>query len=284
MSNLGLGDQLGAQMGQYAIMHFLSKELKTEFVFFKEFLNQGRGVKLFEPFDLPNRILEEKIRYGRIYKYLAPASFFTRIPPPVGRPFNNGLLQLNLRYNYDIRGSFGSVKYWGKYNDEILDIFTFRKSIQTFAQSFIRRIGQGYGEGRETVSIHFRRKDYLSLASLNLSMEYYKRALSIFSDIKSYTILVFSDDIEYCKTLDIFNSMNVCFVEQNKSYVDMCIMSLCNHNIIANSSFSLWGALLNRSNHKTVICPKMYVGPNDVANQWINGHYFPSDWIALNEV
>ena len=143
---------------------------------------------------------------------------------------------------------------------------------------------EGREETRETVSVHFRRTDYLSQSSLNLSKEYYEKALSIFSDNKRYSILVFSDDIEYCKGLDILSSMNVRFVENNKSYVDMCIMSLCNHNILANSSFSLWGALLNINSNKRVICPKSYIGSSDAANQWMNGNYYPSDWLALDEV
>lgn len=283
MSNLGF-DQLGAQMGQYAMMHFISRELNVDFVFFREFMNKGRGIRLFEPFNIPNRIIEKKMRYNRIYKYLTPDSYFIVTPPPAGRPFDDEILHLNPRSNYDIRGSFGSFRYWRKYADEIYTIFTFKTGIQTAARSFLQKLRERDPEAKQLVSMHFRRTDYLKVASLNLSNEYYKKALSMFCDKRLYKILVFSDDIEFCKGLELLNGINVCFVDNNNSYVDMCIMSLCNHNIIANSSFSLWGALLNRSDSKKVICPKTYAGPDDTANQWINGNYYPSDWVALDEV
>jgi len=58
-------------------------------------------------------------------------------------------------------------------------------------------------------------------------------------------------------------------------------MTLCDHNIVANSSFSWWGAYLNNSSEKIVVCPEDYIGPSDKKGQFINKNYYPKDWIAL---
>lgn len=108
-----------------------------------------------------------------------------------------------------------------------------------------------------SVSIHVRRGDYLTEANRKIyggicTLEYYKRAIQIAEDevkkarneeIKFY---VFSNDIEWCKAN--LSLPNVVFVNHNhgpKSYLDMFLMSHCQINILANSSFSYWGAMLN---------------------------------------
>jgi len=65
--------------------------------------------------------------------------------------------------------------------------------------------------------------------------------------------------------------------------VDLCAMSLCHHNIVANSSFSMWGALLNRSRSKKVVCPSRYL-KEDAMIRYINHAWFPDDWICLDDL
>ncbi len=104
----------------------------------------------------------------------------------------------------------------------------------------------------ECLSMHIRRGDYAKLKDYYylLDHHYYNEALSYFDN--NIKIVIFSDDINWCKsTIDHPNSVFI----QETSCIDMYIMSLCSHNIIANSTFSLWGAYLNKNNGK-VICPK----------------------------
>ena len=91
------------------------------------------------------------------------------------------------------------------------------------------------------------------------SLDYYnaaKKELSALNDNIIYVI--FSDDIEWCKKE--FNDPSYVISDLNNPYTEMCAMSLCDHNIIANSSFSWWGAWLNKKSDKIVIAPSQWFG------------------------
>jgi hypothetical protein len=151
-------------------------------------------------------------------------------------------------------------------------------SENTNFNSFVVKIKNN--ENYPIISLHVRRGDYLQLSSLNLNLEYYKEALDIFiSKYQYFKLLIFSDDINWCK--QVFLADNVFFSENNSNYVDMCMMTLCDDNIIANSSFSWWGAYLNKNPNKIVICPEDYIGNSDIHHQFINKNYYPTNWISL---
>jgi hypothetical protein len=105
-------------------------------------------------------------------------------------------------------------------------------------------------------------------------MDYYRNAIAEFSDDTRF--LVFSDDIQWCK--ENFKGDNFHFIEGEKDYVDLYLMSLCNNNIIANSSFSWWGAWLNNTPNKKVIAPKQWFGK---AKQLNTKDLIPETWIIL---
>ena len=94
--------------------------------------------------------------------------------------------------------------------------------------------------------------------------------------MKNITFFVFSDDIEWVKN-------NLClsnceYVECNvgiNSWQDMFLMSQCKHNIIANSSFSWWGAWLNRNTNKIVITPSRFINLEE------NSDIIPDTWIRI---
>lgn len=117
----------------------------------------------------------------------------------------------------------------------------------------------------ESVSVHIRRGDYLKNDAVQkrygniCTEEYYRNAIKYFKarypDVK---LFVFSDDVEYCKTL--FAGEEYFFVEPSapeKAFIDMLLMSECKHHIIANSSFSWWGAMLSDS-FGTIIMPQTW--------------------------
>ena len=137
-----------------------------------------------------------------------------------------------------------------------------------------------------SVSLHIRRGDYVTNYSYNMkhgtcSLDYYKRSVDYLSKSlnKNFTIFAFSDDPEWVfKNLKL--PMDIQFIEHNsskKNYEDLRLMSQCNHNIIANSSFSWWGAWLNKSPKRTIISPKEWFADKNIKNIDI----IPNNWIKI---
>lgn len=133
-----------------------------------------------------------------------------------------------------------------------------------------------------SVSIHVRRGDYLdekyNSSFKSLSSEYYKDAVEyIKKKVEEPIFYIFSDDKEFIKKeFNWLESKRI--VNQNigkQSYIDMQLMSECKHNIIANSTFSVWGALLNRNKDRLVIYPQIYMKEKDSEVKNIEG------WIRL---
>jgi hypothetical protein len=81
----------------------------------------------------------------------------------------------------------------------------------------------------------------------------------IISSRGNIKFLVFSDDVEWCRSEFSGSEYIVC--DLGNPYVELCCMTLCDHNIIANSSFSWWGAWLNTKSEKIVIAPSKWFGP-----------------------
>jgi hypothetical protein len=127
-----------------------------------------------------------------------------------------------------------------------------------------------------SVSLHIRRTDYLSSNNFHpmQNLDYYNKGLKT---IRKYDKLyVVSDDIKWCKNNLEYD--NMVFVENTTNVQDLYIMSMCHHNIIANSSFSWWGAWLNCNPKKIVVAPKNWFGDKTINTSDIT----PKDWILLD--
>ena len=135
---------------------------------------------------------------------------------------------------------------------------------------------------RNSISIHIRRGDYVNdinakkILGDNCNLLYYQKAIEyIYSVITSPFFYIFSDEPEWVKNNFSFleNSLIIDWNKGKDSWQDMMLMSHCKHNIIANSSFSWWGAWLNNNNNKIVIAPKKWFNtfeaPYIVPNEWI---------------
>lgn len=130
----------------------------------------------------------------------------------------------------------------------------------------------------DAVSLHIRRGDYLKHPEIGvLELEYYKRAVDyIKGSIRTPKFFVFSDDIVWCQENLSFVD-DVIYVNNTVTEIDdLVLMSTCNHNIIANSSFSWWGAWLNRNREKIVVAPH-----NWAAKKLDREKRVPESWIEL---
>lgn len=258
--------KFGSQMSQYAGMLSVAKHLNAEPVLFSQHLGTYRGVRLFGAFDLDVKIVDGPMSNFHSYK----------VPDVV---CDHNVFNLDPNINWDLGGWFHVYQYWHMHEDYIKSVFTFKNEIQEQAARNINHVRGN--EDVPVVAMHFRRGDYLREASLNLSLEYYNNALQAMTNsIGNFKLLVFSDEIDWCKSSLQYD--NMVFSEGNTNYIDMCMMSLCDHNIIANSSFSWWGAYLNKNTNKVVICPEDYIGASAPTYLFINKNYYPSNWVAIS--
>jgi len=133
-----------------------------------------------------------------------------------------------------------------------------------------------------SISIHIRRGDYLSEQWSNTHKvikdeTYYINSINYLNrKIENPNYYIFSDDIDWVKANLIFPDCT--FVAHNNgksSYIDMYLMSLCKHNIIANSTFSWWGAWLNKNENKIVIAPERWLNSNESPG------ILPVEWIKM---
>ena len=168
-----------------------------------------------------------------------------------------------------IDGFFQSEKYFIKHRGLLLKTFSPTKEIEDFLNSYREILS------KRTVSLHVRRGDYLRLSHIHpvLPLSYYRNALDMVPSFDK--CLVFSDDMEWCKKT--FKEDKFIFIEE-KDYYEIFLMSKCNNHIVANSSFSWWGAWLNKNPDKTVIANKILV--TDVVNIDIKDRN-PESWIVI---
>lgn len=177
--------------------------------------------------------------------------------------------------NVTFDGYFQSSKYFDLYRDIILKDFSFPPNNSETFQKIKGKI-----QDLNSTSLHVRRGDYLNPNVSNilapLPLEYYQRAINI---MKDSTFFVFSDDIKWCE--ENFKGEKYIFIERHQDLSDIDeihLMSLCENNIIANSSFSWWGAWLNQNKDKTITVPKKwYVDDSKNANWDIA----PKSWHLL---
>ena len=173
-------------------------------------------------------------------------------------------ITLDRRTHNCIYGYFQSYKYFDAYKTELVNMLhnPYKNAIRNALKKFSLKQSQQSQQSQECefVSIHVRRTDYLALSDihLNLSMTYYEEAVSHFSKEKSI-FLIFSDDVAFVQNEPLFQNLPHKHVITNEDD-EYCfwLMTACHHNIIANSSFSWWGAWLGES--KKVIAPSQWFG------------------------
>ncbi len=179
---------------------------------------------------------------------------------------------LNPSGNWYFKGWFQNEKYFAPYADII------RKELRPVNKIKIPSELKDILDKAETVSVHFRRTDFQGDHNI-LDLGYYRNAIRyIENKIKSPYYLVFSDDLEWVRQNVQFGS-SCYFVNENRELRDceeLLVMSRCRHNIIANSTFSWWGAWLNDHAEKLVIAPgKWFLNQNKKTD------IVPKEWIRI---
>ncbi len=177
-------------------------------------------------------------------------------------------------------GYWQSFKYFDDIRDVLLQDFRLRKSLNQQNQNILNKI-----KSSESVSLHIRRGDYVNNPHTNkvhglCNLEYYKMAVNIINQrVNNPIFFIFSDDLEWVKeNLRLFNKSIFVDINDIKTpYYDLELMRYCKHNIIANSTFSWWGAWLNQNINKIVIAPKIWLSSKEI-NLY---DLIPKNWIKI---
>lgn len=283
---------LGNQMFQYALGRSLAltvgSELRLDIAGFHGYgLHQGYELDRF--FDLPAHVASDAdvrsvlgwrgylpFRNLLRHRYLSALRSARFVVEPT---FHYWTDILNAKGDCYLVGYWQSEKYFSNIRNVIRSEFTYSSELAGKNAELALRISDC-----NAVSLHVRRGDYASNPKTNAvhglcSLEYYGRAISYIAErVASPVFFVFSDDIPWVK-----KNLNIGFpckyVDHNngsESYNDMRLMSLCQHHIIANSSFSWWGAWLNPRSDKHVVAPQRWF-VHDVRTDDL----IPGEWVTL---
>ena len=235
---------LGNQLFQWALSKSLSLKYDTTVHLDISQIHLYQTKRFFELHKFPN-IKYDIINEPNVYKtkYI-----------PIMDDFKYRDFNLDEKENYYIDGYWQSEDYFKEIKNEIINDLEPTKEKRETLKSFIN--------SENAISVHVRRTDYLSPSSIHtmIDINYYKKAVDIIGEYDK--MFVFSDDIPWCK--DNFDFKNMVFVENNDNVDDMWLMSMCRNNIIANSSFSWWGAWLNKLPNKKVVYPSKWINTRDV--------------------
>lgn len=258
-SQLGNLGKLGNQMFQYASLKGIAANRGFDFC-----IPSGN---IFGIRDLTVKKSDSNIHTVFNLKNYTQDFSNTKVIKESGFNFDEKLFN-SCEDNVDLYGYFQSEKYFKNIKEDLKKDFKFDSDVIKECESFIKTEIQT----DEIISLHIRRGDYLKLQSYHptLSIEYYEKALDKLPEIP---VVIFSDDVEWCLSQNLFESDRFFISMENSSEYDMCFMSLCTYHIIANSSFSWWGAWLSDS--KQVISPKLWFGPslnmNDTSDLYCEG-------------
>ena len=256
-NHLGRHGRLGNQMFQYAALRGIAALKGYSFCIpNSDFRNEWEDHQLFLGFELPNlkkmKILPNDYYQEKQFHY--DSDYVKNCPD-----------------NISLYGYFQSEKYFKHIEDSIREDFKFKSDIVDACKEFFNF--------EEMISIHVRRTDYVSNSANHppCPLSYYEESLKKFDS--EIPVMIFSDDVGWCKRQDLFSSDRFLISENNWNIADLCLMSLCSHHIIANSSFSWWGAWLSKS--KNVIAPSKWFGTNGDTSKNDICDLFPEGWVVI---
>ena len=279
-NRLGSNGRLGNQMFQYAALRGIATKRGYDWVIPPDTYDHKDNYGLFETFKLsnvkPNNIGFVEGNYIQENNHCFIPDFFEECPDDVS-----------------LDGYFQTEKYFSHISEKIREDFTFRKDYLDPCKEYIDSLNG------DPIFLHVRRTDAIDREQYHpiLPISYFEKSLTQFPE--DTQCFVFTDDIEWCKKQEFFKQDRFLFNESNDRYtyktvdglgkpqntllpqVDLCLMSLCSGAIIANSSFSWWGAWLQNNRGKVIAPdPKKWFG---TASSHLDiSDIVPDRWIIQN--
>jgi len=264
---LGRMGRLCNQMFQYASLKGLATKIGTDIIipYYPDAMDDGIGnmlrTELFDSFNL-------NVKLGLLNNGHAPVvqeRFFH---------FDEELFN-NCPDHVSLQGYFQTEKYFKHIESEIREDFAFKNEVLSPCKDMVESV-------ENPIALHIRRGDYVKNSDNHpvCSMEYYKAALDHFDSDRN--VIVFSDDPMWCHDEGTFADDRFIISENEDNRVDLCLMSLCNDFIIANSTYSWWGAWLSSNKDKKVIAPSQWFGTVGYTKDHNTKDVTPDDWTRIN--
>ena len=282
---------LGNQMSQYAF--YLQKKKINPSTYLISFCKDHNGLEINSVFNIEwkDRFVN-KLLYGLFRVLVADRFKIVTSPTQYLLKFLGCKVeQEDFNYNFNpdyLKPSKGITFYFGGWHTEkyflnakreVLNAFNFNKEVDEKSLMLIDEM-----MNNDSVALHVRRGDYLNEANINLfgkvcTINYFEKAIvEITNRIKSPYFYVFSNDIDWVKkNLKLDKVTYVTHNSGKDSWRDLLLMSNCKHNIISNSSFSWWGAWLNKHPKSNIISPARFLNSDKVSE------VYPSHWIKISD-
>ena len=276
-NKLGSNGRLGNQMFQYAALRGIAAKRGYNWCIPPDTYDHKDNYGLFETFEMIN-VKESNIGfvsgdYIQENNHCFIPEFFDECPD-----------------NVSLDGYYQTEKYFTHIEKEIHDDFTFKKKYLIPCQEYINSLSS------PPIFLHIRQSDNIGREQYHpiLSIEFFENALKQFAE--DTLCFVFTDDMEWCKSQEFFKQERFLFNEKNERYsyqnidgtgklqntllpqIDLCLMSLCSGGIIANSSFSWWGAWL-QNNRGKIIAPNSKVWFGSAMTHLDTSDIVPKRWI-----
>lgn len=289
-----LSGGLGNQLFQYSFGRYLSIKLETELKFdiqlntsASDFTPRLLGLSKYNT-NLCLASKKEINRYkifnggylSRIERKLSQTFPFLNKKYIIEKPFE--IVDTDLFFDdcyYD--GYWQSENYFKSIADIIRSDLQLKLDLDVKNNCMAEEISKSI-----SVSLHIRRGDYISVNSNSkifsiCTLQYYQKAIEFFNlKFGSPIFYIFSDDIKWVKERFQGDAFRIVDMNQGNPHADLYLMSLCKHNIIANSSFSWWGAWLNNNKDKKVVSPEKWYN-DKIMNSKAVFSLIPESWIII---
>ena len=229
-----------------------------------------------------------KTFFSNMRPFLMPSMPAVTVIRESGFPYNELPVREMINKDVLIYGYFQSYKYF----QDNYNIICRMVGINKMKEALLLKLNLSNDYMENNISMHFRIGDYKKIQEYHplATYEYYERSLQYLqtqNPTKTFNVLFFCEDVDYDEVAVIINKLTVKFPSYNfarasntlSDWEQMLLMSCCHHNIIANSSFSWWGAYFNAFTDKRVYYPSAWFGPaarNDTRD------LCPGDWIKVH--
>lgn len=283
---IGHYGQLGNQIFQYALLIGVSEktgfEIKIPLENTKIELTGWEnkdlyyGLKILDCFDIPDKICSSIEILSEINNTFKEKQH--HYDPSV----------FDIPNNTSFVGQFETEKYFLHAKNRVKSSLKFKNNIKERAIYRFNYLSNRFNcsKDKKSVSLHVRQirklQSHIQQHHPFVPLEYYLQAINTFPE-KDYDIFIFSDDLEWCK--ENIKGSNIIYCDwdtesNNPDFIDLCMITLCDHHIIANSTFSWWGAWLGEKDDTIIYAPKTWFGPALVHLN--TSDIIPERWIKIS--